>query len=548
MNIIKHFYSYILSGYSDNSLVILMKARIILTINLILISTSIFIVILMLFFFKSFDIMILLSLVIGIVFYFFSISLLRLKKFKIASHLNIIYSLIAFYLSTISQTNDTLFLICNYTVLSFFLLIESSLISYTIAQPFYVILISFIALITIPLIKVTAGNESENAQKNFIAAIISCGFFYLCSGILVIVLLRMTNTLTAIAASESEKNKVRYHQLEGVVLSFREGQEIGENLIGSAEMTMQNIGTIRKNLDIINTQMDGLKNKISDSIQSHQKITQATGGVRNRIIEQNSTVSDASANIEEITASIQSISKLSSDKQIIIADLMRMADTIEEKISSAVEAIQNLLSSSKNLHEINEVIVNISGMTNILAMNAAIEAAHAGEYGKGFSVVADEIKKLAEETAINTAIIKNTLSTNINDIRITSDSFGVVSGKFQEIFHKINEVHHAITEIITGMSEMSNGTGQIISAVSEISNIGKQTQTAALEVETVIKENSITVRSVEEAANFVIESVGGIIKYFETIINETNKITQIGFKNKDQISKLAAEIETIKSI
>jgi methyl-accepting chemotaxis protein len=152
------------------------------------------------------------------------------------------------------------------------------------------------------------------------------------------------------------------------------------------------------------------------------------------------------------------------------------------KLSEAAERIAQISSQSRALLETNEIIASIASSTNLLAMNAAIEAAHAGDAGKGFSVVADEIRRLSETAAEQSKTIGEELGRileAIGDIvglsRESEEAFSLVAGKIVGTEALVKEVDRA-------MAEQGEGSKQILEALREMNEVTSQVKTGSSEM------------------------------------------------------------------
>ncbi len=134
----------------------------------------------------------------------------------------------------------------------------------------------------------------------------------------------------------------------------------------------------------------------------------------------------------------------------------------------ANQQILDVAKQTDSILEITGVIDNIASQTNLLAMNAAIEAAHAGEAGKGFAVVADEIRKLAESSGQNSRAITELLERISQAIRNATDSSGETRNSFGQIQGEVDVMVNAFSEIASSMSEMSAGATQVLAATGEL--------------------------------------------------------------------------------
>lgn len=304
------------------------------------------------------------------------------------------------------------------------------------------------------------------------------------------------------------------HSLNRIKDISHVNSEVKEELISTATETSSAAVEISANINSISTQMSTLDENISLSNKDALDITTFTNELSMHIGEQSVMVEQSTASITEMIASIVSVSKLTEKNQEVIAQLIETVNEGDLRLTETTKIIEDIHGSVNDINNMAGIIQSISAQTNLLAMNAAIEAAHAGEQGKGFAVVADEIRKLAGASAKNTKEISKTLKNIIVRIENASQSGLSTRKAFSNINNNIASVSEALQTVSSSTDELNVGGAQILEAMSNLGDIS-----------TVVKEKSDVVKTGSGSVNEIMGSVSDISGMVTNAITEVN----IGF-------------------
>ena len=323
-------------------------------------------------------------------------------------------------------------------------------------------------------------------------------------------------------------------------------QEIGRKLSDNMDAAAGAVTQISANIDSIkndvNNQSAGVEqaNKTLNDISSNiQKLT-------DNISAQSESVSRSSAAVEEMVSNINSVNTILAKNSQSVQLLSDSAAIGKETVAKSVEMTKKIAEDSAGLIEASSVIQNIARQTNLLAMNAAIEAAHAGEAGKGFAVVADEIRKLAEDSNKQGKNISNVMKRMHELIDSMVEDAGHTQAQFETIFSNTQTVSVQENEIKAAMDEQTEGGKQVLDAIHDINSITSDVKTSA-EVMKKGEEEMLAemdkLASVTQQINAAMNEISVGVNEINNSMQEVNNITK---ENADSIERVSGEIGMFK--
>ena len=327
----------------------------------------------------------------------------------------------------------------------------------------------------------------------------------------------------------------RMEWLAGLLRSSEETLSVGSELSRVAESSARGAGDIARESGNARILLGALGGTVRDSAEENERL--ATGGrrVKDEMKSQTAAVSRSTAAVEEMSAAILQMTKSAKEKAEVSAELAAEAAAADEAFSGTVRSLSDLEASSAEVLAVISVIEEIASRTNLLAMNAAIEAAHAGERGKGFAVVAAEIRKLAEETNENSRKSKAILVKNNRDIRAVVESGESSKERLRGIQRKTVEVRQALDEMIGGMSEIAIGTGEINEVIANLRAIQGAVIASVDDMGSIIDKARSGFSGLESKAAQATLIVEGISSQASDLSARAEEVRRIGLDNETAI-------------
>jgi methyl-accepting chemotaxis protein len=386
-----------------------------------------------------------------------------------------------------------------------------------------------------------------------IAIVVSVVIIYLVLSSTTAPIVRVANTLKDISEGEGDLT-------QSVNVSSKD--EVGD-LAGYFNKTLEKIKNlvflIKKQAGLLSDIGNDLSSNMSETAAAINEITANIQGVKGRVINQSASVTETNSTMEQVIANINRlnshIEKMAVNVASVTNTLINNATnvkTLQEAsevgktgLQEVVTDIQEIARESEGLLEINSVMQNIASQTNLLSMNAAIEAAHAGEAGKGFAVVADEIRKLAENSSEQSKTIGNVLKKIKESIDKITRSTETVTTRFESIDSSVKTVADQEENILNAMEEQGTGSKQESGDVS-LTEITKQVKTGSQEMlegsQEVIKESQNLERVTQEITAGMNEMATGA----EQVNVAVHNVNEMAAKNREAIDSLIKEVSRFK--
>ncbi|MBI6406700.1 MULTISPECIES: methyl-accepting chemotaxis protein [Proteus] len=290
---------------------------------------------------------------------------------------------------------------------------------------------------------------------------------------------------------------------QGNLLENKDVTAKGNNEI---DQLITGIQYMRTELSLIVNAIRGTSHHIYTGVQ---ELSAGNTDLSCRTEEQASALEETASSMEQLTATVRNNTESAREVSHLISQTSNIASKGGDVTNRMVKTMTDIADSSQKIGEITAVINSIAFQTNILSLNAAVEAARAGEQGRGFSVVATEVRELAQRSAEAAKEIKELIDASISRVRHGNDLVEQVSISMCEILTSVKHVEDSMTEILSASEEQTRGITQVSLAVTEMD---KATQQNAAMVE---QSSSVASLLTEEAGN-----LEQIVEQFKTAESE----------------------------
>ena len=333
-------------------------------------------------------------------------------------------------------------------------------------------------------------------------------------------------------------------KLQNIVSDIKDSKDnltkVGQIMKENASVTTSSISSLFTNIENMESQISTQGESVNLTANSVNGISENINSLESMIENQVAGVSQASSAIEQMMGNISSVDKSVDAMANSFGELFDTTNVGIKKQELVSQKIKDIEKQSENLQNANTVIAAIAGQTNLLAINAAIEAAHAGESGKGFSVVADEIKKLSESSTQESNKINEQLREITNSITSVVQASIESMEAFSKVSTLINSTNDMVMSIKRAMNEQNSGSKQIFDSLYTMNNNTSLVREASRKMS---EENQSVLAEIKNLQ----EVTASMQSCMSLITDGTSKINESGDELNAVTPKLIASIDEISN-
>ncbi len=328
----------------------------------------------------------------------------------------------------------------------------------------------------------------------------------------------------------------------GIRSSSGEIAIIKSNLSSNCDATIGTLTEWTVDIESIVDRFSRFDRYVEESDAGVQKIVESIRNLNAEIENQTAAIIESTTAVKQTISSLHGISERAMKEKKSSEALIESASRGKTELAKTTGLINSIVADIDSLLKMASIIEEISAQTNILAMNAAIEASHAGESGKGFAVIAGEVRKLSESTAQNAKNISGVLKKIITKIKETAESSKLTSATFLDIDSAIKDVAAGLQEISDSTFELSEGGEEILQAMASLDEAQIRIRDGYSVIQGSVDKIALSMEEIRESSKAILEALRGMDRKITDVTEVIVKVADESYNLEKAINVMNSEV------
>ena len=345
------------------------------------------------------------------------------------------------------------------------------------------------------------------------------------------------------AIEEQKTTDASLSTLKQVLNQSTENLQIGTNLSNQVTDLSQSFAEIKNLYEYLNSQSEILSEKTNTISNSSKQVMEHVCNMQQNIKDQNNSLTQTSVAMTNISENIKNINSIADQRKESLKQMEQNNGIQQQKISELVSEVEKVQESTATISNFVNTVNAVAGRTGLLAMNASIEAAHAGTSGKGFSVIAQEIRKLSDETNKNAQNIEEELNQIVELVANASATARNCIEYTNSNTQNLNSTVEGIEDILAGIQNTSSALEEVLLSLQTV--VQKSETSDALVEQSVekINDEGNAIESISAFTSEITERVQNMSAQIQTVETALDSVTNIAKANSESVEKLTKTLQ-----
>jgi len=343
-------------------------------------------------------------------------------------------------------------------------------------------------------------------------------------------------------ARDVEMEKARSTRLSGILGSMQEGMSIGKRVVSNADRTLITVGELDASLERMNESILTLSSVSTQMTKAVERMDAASSLLRQNMEQQGNALETSEEVVSAMTVRIHDVAKLADERGQFVSNFSVNMQQSAMQMSSLLSGVKDIANQATSMLTVINLIEDIASRTNLLSMNAAIEAARAGDHGRGFAVVANEIRTLAMETESNSRSIRTSLETSAKGVKVIAHDSAVLEKSFTALSEGSARLGSDMALVSKELQTIAANTRQIHDSYGVLGGIRQSVDQAIVHLAAIVIENSQSNVLVGNSVGKVQQEIDLACKTSAMVHELSEMLVQEGRKTVRQLTELEGKL------